>query len=64
MYNIFKEVRLSDMGDIFQVEGFHREHEVDMRLVHKQDQVESFRVDSRQIAEVRVSCPRSARAGS
>ena len=57
-------VGLGDMGDIFQVEGFHREDEVNMRLVHEQDQVESFRVDSRQIAKVRVSCPRSAWAGS
>ena len=71
LYNEFKEwlaliirVGLSDMGDIFQVEGFHREDEVNMRLVHEQDQVESFRVDSRQIAKVRVSCPRSAWAGS
>ena len=52
------------MGDIFQVEGFHREHEVDMWLIHQQDQVESFRVDASKLAGVRASCPRSAWAGS
>ena len=58
------ECSLGDMGDIFQVEGFHREHEVDMWLIHQQDQVESFRVDASKLAGVRASCPRSAWAGS
>ena len=52
------------MGDIFQVEGFHRERQVDMWFIHQQDEVESFRVDARQVAEVLVSRPRSAGAGS
>ena len=55
---------LGNMGDIFQVKSFHREHEVNMWFIHQQDQVESFRVDARQVAEVLVSRPRSARAGS
>ena len=69
LYNKFKQrgidaLGLGDMGDIFQVESFHREHKVDMWLIHEQDQVESFRVDARKLTEVRVSCPRSAWAGS
>ena len=69
LYNKFKQrgidaLGLGDMGDIFQVESFHREHKVDMWLIHEQDQVESFRVDARKLTEVLVSCPRSAWAGS